>query len=251
MNYITFTTSGSVKLCKNFLLSVKKLGMEKNFTVYCLDKESLSEIGDMGIETKFFGIKGIRSGFHEYGKNDFRRGTEAKIQIIINELKDKDSLVYTDCDVIFRHDPTPFIEYSNEETKDREVDIIFASDNPFMTICTGFMYIKNTEKVHELFKKYFEFSRMYGVGGSECMYDQEIIFKILTEHHLSFNEKEKLVWGVYPTDFVKNGHLYWNEPETRTGNEAVVHVNFTIGEENKINRLKEANLWYSEKEVTL
>jgi len=45
--------------------------------------------------------------------------------------------------------------------------------------------------------------------------------------------------------------LYWNEPHSRTGNEAVVHVNFTIGEENKINRLKEANLWYNQEEVTI
>jgi len=237
-----------VKLCKNFLLSVKQLGMEKNLTVYCLDKESFSEIEKMGVETKFFDVKGIGSEFHEYGRSDFRRVTEAKIQIIINELKDKDSLVYTDCDVVFRHNPTEFINFSNEQMKDKEVDIVFASDNPFMTICTGFMHIKNTEKVHELFKQYFELSREYGKRGSECMYDQEIIFEILTKRF--FDDKEKIAWGVYPTDFVKNGHLYWNEAETRTGNEAVVHVNFTIGEENKINRLKEANLWYSEKEVT-
>ncbi|MBT7497118.1 hypothetical protein HN662_02220 [Candidatus Woesearchaeota archaeon] len=223
--------------------------MEKNFTVYCLDKESFSEIEKMGFKTKFFDVKGIGSEFHEYGRSDFRRVTEAKIQIIINELKDKDSLVYTDCDVVFRHNPTEFINFSNEQMKDKEVDIVFASDNPFMTICTGFMHIKNTEKVHELFKQYFELSREYGKRGSECMYDQEIIFEILTKRF--FDKHEKLIWGVYPTDFVKNGHLYWNEAETRTGNEAVVHVNFTIGEENKINRLKEANLWYSEKEVTL
>ena len=59
------------------------------------------------------------------------------------------------------------------------------------------------------------------------------------------------MWAVYPTTFVKNGHQYWNESEKRTGNESVVHVNFTIGEENKINRLKEANLWYVQEEVKL
>jgi len=223
--------------------------MEKNFTVYCLDKESFFEISKFECETKFFDIKEIRDGFHEYGKKDFRRVTEAKIQIIINELKDKDSLIYTDCDMVFRIDPTQFVEYSNEQMKDKEVDIVFAADLPFMTICTGFMYIKNTEGVHELFKKYFELSQMYGKGGSECMYDQEIIFEILTKHNWVFNENEKLIWGVYPTDFVKNGHLYWNEAETRTGHEAVVHVNFTVGEENKINRLKDAGLWYIEEEV--
>jgi len=251
VNYITFTTSGSLKLCKNLLISLQKLNMEENFTVYCLDEESFSEISKYKCNTKFFDINGIREGFHEYGARDFRRVTEAKVQIIIRELQENDSLVYTDCDVLFRTDPTEFINYSNEQIKkDHDVDMVFASDDPFMTICTGFMYIKNTEKVHELFEKYFELSQMYGKAGSECMYDQEIIFEILTKHWW-FAEKGKLIWGIYPTDFVKNGHLYWNESETRTGNEAIVHVNFTVGEENKINRLKEANLWYIEEEIIL
>ena len=223
--------------------------MEKNFTVYCLDEKSFSEISKFECTTKLFDISGIGEEFHEYGKSDFRRVTEAKIQIIINELKDKDSLVYTDCDVVFRKDPTEFIEYSNEQTKDKDVDIIFASDDPFMPICTGFMHIRNTKRVHELFKKYFELSQEYGKQESEHMYDQEIIFEILTKHK-NFINQTNLIWGIYPTDFVKNGHLYWSNPQ-RTGNESVVHVNFTIGEENKINRLKEANLWYLEKEVTL
>jgi len=77
------------------------------------------------------------------------------------------------------------------------------------------------------------------------MYDQEITNQILKENSL----KNNITWATYPTTFVKNGHLYWNESHSRTGSEVVVHVNFTIGEENKINRLREANLWYIQEEV--
>jgi len=158
-------------------------------------------------------------------------------------------LVYTDCDVVFLDDPTEFIVDVDEniKEKDTEVDIYFASDSPFMEICSGFMYLKNKKNVRELFKKFFEMSYQYGKMGSECMYDQEITYEILKNNVLENNIK----WATYPTTFVKNGHLYWNEPHSRTGNEAVVHVNFTIGEENKINRLKEANLWYNQEEVTI
>jgi len=102
------------------------------------------------------------------------------------------------------------------------------------------MYINNTEVVRSLFEKYFELSNIYKEQGSECMYDQEIIFSILRNNMLG----KRLTWATYPTTLIKNGHLYWNEPEGRTGKEAVVHVNFTIGKLSKINRLKEANLWY-------
>ena len=245
MNYITFTTSGSLRLCKNFLMSLRELDMEKDFTVYCLDEESFSEISKFNCDVKLFEMQDVGNEFHEYGKDGFRKVTEAKIQIIINELKYKDSLVYTDCDVVFRHNPTEFIEFSNEQTKDQGVDIVFASDNPFMAICTGFMFINNTPKVHGLFNKYFELSEAYGKEGSEHMFDQEIIYELLFR-----DNSIGLKWGIYPTDFVKNGHLYWSEPQ-RTGNEAVVHVNFTIGEQNKINRLKEANLWFVEEKETI
>ena len=254
MNYITFTTSGSLQLCKNFIISLKKLNMEESITVYCLDQESLSEISKFKCKTKFFDIDGVREGFHNYGERDFRRVTEAKVQIILNELQDKESLVYTDCDVVFKEDPTGFIEFSNAQTPKFPADtpapeIIFASDGPFMPICTGFMYIRNTENVHKLFKKYFEMSKLYGKQESKCMYDQEIIYEILTKDQ-TFMWDTKFTYGIYPTEFVKNGHLYWNEAETRTGKEVVVHVNFTIGEESKINRLKDADLWYIEEEVS-
>jgi len=40
MNYVTFTTSGSLRLCKNLLMNLRELNLEKDFTVYCLDEKS-------------------------------------------------------------------------------------------------------------------------------------------------------------------------------------------------------------------
>ena len=248
MKYITFTTKGSLTLCQNFLLSTRNVGIEEDITVYCLDKESLDKISsDFKCNTKFFDLD-VDSCFHEYGKDSFRKVTESKIQIILNALQENKSLVYTDCDVVFMKDPTELIESANElVSRDYDIDIFFASDAPFMNICTGFMHVKNTKNVHALFKKYFELSLLYNQKDSRHMYDQEIINEILNNGIL----EEKLMWAIYPTTFVKNGHQYWNESENRTGQEAVIHVNFTIGEENKINRLKEANLWYVQEEAKL
>jgi hypothetical protein len=250
MKYITFTTKGSLKLCENFILSTRNVGIEENVIVYCLDKESQDIIQNKyQCETKYFDVS-VGDNFHEYGRNEFRRVTEAKIQIILRELQERESLIYTDCDVVFCKDPTGDIlniDKNLKENNDRDIDIYFASDSPFMEICTGFMFIKNRKCVHEMFKKFFEMSYQYGKMGSECMYDQEITNEILKENVLD----NKIQAAIYPVEFVKNGHLYWNEPETRTGNEVVVHVNFTIGREHKISRLKEANLWYEQQETTL
>ena len=247
MKIVTFTTIGSLKLCENFLLSTRNVGVEENVVVYCMDKVSYDKIqSDYNCEVRSFETD-VTEEFHEYGKPQFRRVTESKIQIILNALQQEDSIIYTDCDVVFMENPIDLVLAAEEMvSNDFDMDIYFASDDPFMYICTGFMYIKNTENVHNLFKKYFELSQLHGVTQSEVMYDQEIIHGILKDNLLEGN----IFYAVYPTTFVKNGHQYWNEAEKRTGKEAVVHVNFTIGEENKINRLKAANLWYVKEEVT-
>ena len=74
---------------------------------------------------------------------------------------------------------------------------------------------------------------------NEHMFDQEIINGILQ------NNQTGVTYGVYPLEFVSNGHIYFSE-SIQTGNEYVVHANFTIGKDNKINKLKGANLWVSD-----
>jgi len=236
MKYVTFTNTGSVELCDNFLQSAKNLGMDKDIIVYCLDdcREYFSD----RFQSTFrdFKTDQIESSFHEYGQSEFRRVTENKVKIILDALEHDDSIVYTDCDVVFRKNP---IDYILENDRD-DVDIFFASDLPFMLMCTGFMYIKNRAVIKELFGNYFNLNRQYNETKNEHMFDQEIINLILSDRENLTNIK----YGVYPLDFVANGHTYFSE-STQTGNECVVHVNFTIGKTSKINRLKEKNLWFT------
>tara|TARA_R110000851_G_scaffold81549_2_gene179139 strand:- start:6494 stop:7234 length:741 start_codon:yes stop_codon:yes gene_type:complete len=245
MKYVTFTTNGSVELCKNFILSAGKVGIQKDLIVYCLDKESKEQLSnEFDCDFRLYELEEIKDIHHAYGENQFRRVTEAKIEIIIQALDEFDTLVYSDCDIVFRKDPTPVIEYNDKDG----VDITFASDEPFMHICTGFMLIKNTESVRRLFVKYYVLSNQYEAQGSKAMYDQEIINYILNSEWME--DLKDFAYGVYPTDFIKNGHLFWNEPTGRTNEEYVIHVNYTVGKESKINRLKEANLWYVEEGTT-
>ena len=226
MKYVTLTNVGSVELCENFLQSAKTLGMDKDIIVYCLDdcREYFSD----RFQSTFrdFKTDQIESSFHEYGQSEFRRVTENKIKIILDALEHEDSIVYTDCDVVFRKNPTDYILENDRD----DVDIFFATDTPFMLMCTGFMYIKNRVVIKELFDNYF---------------DQEIINQILLDREHLTNVR----YGVYPLGFVANGHTYFSKSQ-QTGTECVVHVNFTIGKQSKITRLKEKNLWYVEEGIT-
>mgnify|MGYP003134211264 CR=1 FL=1 len=105
------------------------------------------------------------------------------------------------------------------------------------------MYPKNKESVQRLFNEYFIHNKQYDEIKDEHMFDQEIINAILQ------NNQTNITYGVYPVGFVSNGHVYFSE-SNRTGNEYVVHVNFTIGKKEKINRLKEADLWYVKEGIT-
>lgn len=232
---------GSVELCDNFLQSTKNLGMEKDIIVYCLDSDSQKILeSKFDSEFRLFQSDSIESPFHSYGSEEFRRVTENKVKIILNALAYDDSIVYTDCDVVFRKSPT---DYILENDKD-DIDMFFATDAPFMNICTGFMYIKNRQSVYTLFDLYFLYDESYSKVKNEHMFDQEIINHILARRE----NPSDVVFGIYPLEFVSNGHIYFSE-SIQSGNEYVVHVNFTIGKDNKINRLKDANLWFSQQEI--
>ena len=233
MKYVTFTNIGSIELCNNFLQSVKNLGMEKNVIVYCLDFDSRKILErNFDCEFRLFGTDSIEASFHSYGSEEFRTVTKNKIEIILDALQGNESIVYTDCDVVFRKSPTQFILDNDNDS----VDIFFATDAPFMKMCTGFMYVKNRESIHRLFHEYFSHNEKYDEVKNEHMFDQEIINGILQ------NNQTGVTYGVYPLEFVSNGHIYFSE-SIQTGNEYVVHANFTIGKDNKINKLKGANLW--------
>ena len=250
MNYITFTNKGSLELCKNMLISARNVGIEKDITVYTLDEFSNNELSKFECELKPFKST-VDDNYHSYGSIEFKSLMTAKIKIILEELESRDSFVYTDCDVVFKHNPEEVFKIADKMTKeDYDINVFFASDSllfdkivPDNKICAGFMHIKNVEGTKDFFTKIYELSTFAIEDGNPDSCDQIIMRTVLSNNLMpNFN------FGVYPLSFITNGHHYFSEKKT-TGNECVIHCNFRMGTHDKINSMKETGIWYLPEKV--
>ena len=250
MKYITFTNKGSLEICKNMLLSARNVGIEQDITVYTLDEFSNNELSGFKCELKSFESH-VTEDYHSYGSTEFKSLMTTKVKIILDELESRDNFVYTDCDVVFKHNPEEVLKIADDITsQDYDINVFFSNDSLIFEshgesndICAGFMNIKNIEGTKDFFTKIYELANFAIDDGNPDSCDQLIMRNVISNGNLpNFN------FAVYPCSFVTNGHHYFSQ-KTTTGNECVVHCNFKIGTHDKINSMKETGIWYLPEKV--
>ena len=250
MKYITFTNKGSLDICKNMLLSARNVGIEKDITVYTLDEFSNQELSEFQCELKSFNSD-ISEEYHSYGSVEFKSLMTTKIKIILTELESEDNFVYTDCDVVFKHNPEEVLKMADDITnQDYDINVFFANDSLIFEsggesneLCAGFMNIKNITGTKEFFTKIHEVATLALKDSNPDTCDQIIMRNILHNNSVpNFN------YALYPCSFVTNGHHYFSV-KNRTGNECVIHCNFKVGTYDKITNMKDADIWYLPEKV--
>ena len=250
MKYITFTNKGSLDICKNMLLSARNVGIEEDITVYTLDEFSNDELSDFKCELKSFDSD-ISEEYHSYGSKEFKSLMTTKVKIILEELKSRYNFVYTDCDVVFKHNPEEVLKIADDITsKEYNINVIFSNDSLVFEshggpneLCAGFMNIKNIEGTKEFFTKIYELARIAINDSNPDTCDQIIMRNVLGNNLIpNFN------FALYPCSFVTNGHHYFSR-EATTGNECVIHCNFRLGTNDKINSMKKTGIWYLPEKV--
>jgi hypothetical protein len=248
MKYITFTNKGSLEICKNMLVSARNVGIEKDITVYTLDEFSNNELSEFECELKSFD-SGISGDYHSYGSKEFKSLMTTKI--ILEELETRNNFVYTDCDVVFKHNPEEVLKSADDIiSQDYDINVFFANDSLVFEshgepneVCAGFMNIKNIKGTKEFFAKIYEVARITMNDSNPDSCDQIIMRNILVNNIIpDFN------YAIYPLSFITNGHHYFSVKNT-TGNECVVHCNFKMGTRDKINNMKEEGIWYLPEKV--
>tara|TARA_R100001443_G_scaffold117202_1_gene140426 strand:- start:540 stop:1298 length:759 start_codon:yes stop_codon:yes gene_type:complete len=250
MKYITFTNKGSLDICKNMLLSARNVGIEKDITVYTLDEFSNQELSEFECELKSFD-SGISEEYHSYGTREFKSLMTTKIKIILNELESEDNFVYMDCDIVFKHNPEELMKIADDSVRgEYDINIFFSNDSLVFEshgepneLCAGFMNIKNIKGTKEFFTKIHELATLSIKNSNPDACDQIIMRTLLSQQMVpNFN------YALYPCSFITNGHHYFSQRKT-TGNECVIHCNFRMGTRDKINSMKDTDIWYLPEKV--
>lgn len=236
MKYVTFTNNGSVKLCHNMILSLRRF-TEEDIIVFCLDEASIEYLKEKNINNLLINNKFIfKENYCNYGTQEFKQISFIKLKCIFDVLNTiNENIFFIDSDVFFAQTPTKIL--SKVETEN--YDLVCQTDRPVGSkYCTGVMFIKNNQEIKNLFKECLNISEqvLHIENDSGEWHDQAILNHIVNKQNIKIN--------CFDTAFSTNGYLYFssNGPKERL-NQTIIHANFCVGIEEKTNRFKSENMW--------
>lgn len=220
MKFLTFLNSGCIDICKNMLISANNVGINMNdFYIACLDLNSYEELKNYPNAFLYKDLKIKEYQDWTFGSNSgFRNIVKNKWEIIESIYDKHPNLCWVDTDIVFLENPLEYIENSEE--------ILFQKDSPGSVLCSGFMVFNETSVCKELIKE---------CSSYKTEDDQIIVNKIALEKY--YNNIALLNENLFP-----NGYSYYTE--NKKENAIIVHNNWMVGIENKIQKFKEEKLWF-------
>lgn len=220
MKFLTFLNSGCIEICKNMLISAEKVGINMDdFYIACLDENSYQELKEY--KNCFLHLNQSILEYQNWTFDDnsgFRQIVKNKWQIIKKIYQDNKELCWVDTDIVFVKNP---IEYINGHQ-----EILFQGDSPGSTLCSGFMVFNDTKECSEMVDK------CASIIDAD---DQLVINEIALDQY-----RDSI--AILNRDLFPNGYAYYTEG--KKNNAVIVHNNFMVGVETKIQKFKEEKLWY-------
>ena len=220
MKYVTFLNYGCLDICKNMLESAKKAGISPDsFVIYCLDDKSFNALNG-----NYSCIRYTQTTSSEYknwsfdSTSEFRQIVKYKWSIIKEAYKQNKSLCFIDTDIVILKNFS-FLTSTFD-------GILCQSDLPGSLICSGFMIFGDSVVCQNLI--------------DECsnMEEQDDQLAINGIYH-KYQDYIKLL----PQNLFPNGHVYYQQ-NIKDPNAYIVHNNFMVGIDNKIQKFKDVGLWF-------
>lgn len=221
MKFLTFLNSGCLDICLNMLKSAQNVGIDTNdFIIACMDNPVYENIKSAGYSGAFLYMDNELKEYQDWtlkDKSGFRNIVKYKWRVIKDTYKKYPNLVWVDTDIVFRKNPKDFISGHKY--------VLFQTDSPGYLICTGFMVFNETKECKKLI--------------DECAsYDSADDQIIMNELGMT---KYKDSIALLPKDLFPNGNVYYKQGKKE--NAMIVHNNWMVGIQTKINKFKEENLW--------
>jgi len=211
-------------MCDNMLLSSEKVGIKKEqFIIVAFDKPIYEYYFEKGYNVELF-KDGPEEAYHEWTwdqNSKFRDLVKNKWQIIGKYFKTNKPLMWLDTDVVFVKNPENNIKSLSTPT--------FQIDYPVFCACTGLMYFPDCQLSEELIN----------VLAKQNTEDDQIVCNNLLKQNAIQNRV-----GFFNLDYFPNGSYFYDAKKTNIEQTIMLHCNYIVGIENKINRLKDAGVWY-------
>jgi hypothetical protein len=224
MKYLTYLNSGCKNICDNMLLSANNVGISNNdFQIVAFDKPIYDYYIGKGFNVELF-ADSPEEPYHEWtwdSNSKFRSLIKNKWLLIKKYYNEFKNLVWLDTDIVFFKNPENHLNTFKVPT--------FQIDYPVKCICTGLMYFPN----HELS------SNIINSLGSQSSEDDQLVCNHYMEKNSLYHKVNFFDLNLFP-----NGSYFYDHKGTNKDIAVMLHCNYILGLENKINRLKDIGAWY-------
>lgn len=222
MKFLTFLNSGCLDICLNMLKSAENVGIDKdNFIIACLDHNVYQKLIDQNYHNAYLYLNQDIVDYQNWTFDEnsgFRNLVKYKWKIIKEAYKKYKKLCWVDTDIVFIQNPIEILSGHQE--------VLFQSDAPGSTLCSGFMVFNDTQECKELIDK---------CSLNDLEDDQLIVNKIALDEY-----RDNI--ALLNEDLFPNGNVYYLQ--NRKENAMIVHNNWMIGVDEKISKFKNEGLWF-------
>jgi hypothetical protein len=204
------------------LKSAEKVGINMDdFMIACMDGEVYNSLSNNEYKGAFLYMNQQLKEYQDWTFNQnsgFRNIVRHKWKIIDQVHKEHPNLMWVDTDIVFKQNPVEILTGHEE--------VLFQTDAPGSTICTGFMVFNETPECRQLVAE---------CGADETDDDQLIMNRIELSKYYDHI-------ALLSEDLFPNGNVYYQQGKKE--NAMIVHNNWMVGVETKINKFKEEGLWH-------
>lgn len=231
---VNFFTKGLIEEWKNLLYTLRKLNLSDLLVVFPLDNDALKAVKSENIKYNNSLINDNIAAETTFAADNFKNITCNKVLAINKMLKQGKFVFYLDTDIVVNQNIVE--DYFTLPP----MDIYMQSDQKHFNkngfnkgnwnYCSGVMFIAPTTYMIKIMEAAYPKILECKPGG---LTDQKVLNNIIDPKKIGCLCPYK-----YP-----NGFRYFMS-KTKCRNPYLIHNNWIMGLDNKINRFKEYNLWY-------
>ena len=226
----TVTNYGYILYTLNMLKSLRQFHLDKYVFIVAMDEKSATILKKLGYNV-YCVNEGSLGKFCPWNTKGYDRICYYKLELLYRILSLQKNVILVDGDIVFLKNPLDdIIEWSN---KPEEIWIQndTQSENDKSNACTGYIFIKTSKKICELYDCVSENGKHKYL---QCAFDNN--------DQTYFNKFIKPECDVVLLSLEKypNGKVFYNKPDAK--NMIMVHFNWVIGHL-KMAKMKEHKMW--------
>jgi hypothetical protein len=225
---VNFFTGGLCEEWRNFLYTVRQQGLEDLLVVFVLDQQALECVKKEGISYRTDLMTKDLTKESDFGSEGFRDITARKVKAIEIMLREGYFVFYLDTDIVLLDNPVRHYFTLPAAPVYMQSDTTNFNINTPGEHCTGVIFMSPSLKTADIMNKASNLILGLPPGKLD---DQNILNKTLKARTLDPK--------AYP-----NGHRYFKHKDRCWNKPILIHNNYIIGLDAKIDRFKKHGLWY-------